>query len=362
MAKSTFRANYGVALRRNVATPDPDVNFDTTAGGNVRVNVSVATTVNTFFIRVLPQWHTMRIADDAQAVRANAIITLVLDRSGSMDPGCNLSSADCSRGGLYLPSAVRNFIQRFDNNLDQVALESFASTATNNVVMGRSFKNAVIQNSTLTWCGGTFAYGGLTNGFAINSGVTVPNGQTALKVVVFFTDGMANMIQDRLSCPDGTSKPWVFGGYSSGSEVAFFATNSPITCAQQACPDYTLSGGQPSGCPNVPARCSGSTFPSILGGTKTITQANVVMEATNRCIAVANQMRASGMIVYAIGLDVTGLGTPQKNFLNDLANDPSSSKFNRNLPAGIAFTLGNGSDLQGAFQQVAADILLRLIE
>ena len=75
-------------------------------------------------------------------------------------------------------------------------------------------------------------------------------------------------------------------------------------------------------------------------------------------------MRLVSNIVFAVGLDRTsgGLDPAQKSYLRQIANDPDSPTFNNQLPVGAAYLVGNGSDLAGAFDQVAADILLRLIE
>jgi hypothetical protein len=87
---------------------------------------------------------------------------------------------------------------------------------------------------------------------------------------------------------------------------------------------------------------------------------NIIQESTNRCIQVANQMRAAGMYVYCIGLNVGGVGALDADFLQQVANDPQSPTYNRNLPVGQALTTGNGSELNQLFQQIAGDILLRL--
>lgn len=343
MAASTFKANYGRPAR-DTASVTPVVTIGTSASGNPQVTVTGTTQINTFFLRILPQWKTMRVSETAQATRARLIMTLVLDRSGSMDP-----DDGTTKGGKFLPKAVVDFINLFDDSVDQAAVVTFSSTSRTNVAMVRPFKAPVttVANNML-WAGGTFSHGGLSNAFAINNGIAVPSGQDAIKVVVFFTDGKANMIQTKLSCP-GANQAWNIGGRDDPKqEVAFF---NPAAA-------YTKDAQETEKC-DTPECCDNQNFPSINGTNKKITTANLLVEADLRCVEVANAMRASGMYVFAIGLSNGNLDE-QKTFLRDVANDPDSTSFNPKLPVGTALVTGNGAQVPQLFQQVAADILLRL--
>ena len=71
------------------------------------------------------------------------------------------------------------------------------------------------------------------------------------------------------------------------------------------------------------------------------------------------------MYVYCVGLTASA-APPNPVFLQEVANDPVLQQtdpgvFNPNLPQGQAVTSGNGADLNQLFQQIAGDILLRLI-
>ncbi len=46
---------------------------------------TASTSINTYFIRMIPQWRTLTVGDTAIASRAPVVMTLVLDRTGSMD-------------------------------------------------------------------------------------------------------------------------------------------------------------------------------------------------------------------------------------------------------------------------------------
>jgi hypothetical protein len=336
--------------------------FGPDSAGNNVVTAQATATIRTFFIRVLPQWATMNVSDTAVATRARLVMTLVLDRSGSMDPTC--SGSDCSGGGQYLPNAVQNFINVFDDNSDKAAVVTFASSVSNDVVMAQPFKTKVTTAVNYIavhdlWAGGTFAHGGLTNALAINNSVVIPANQNAIKAVVFFTDGMADMVQGTASCPTGTPRPWNFGGrLGSDAAVSFFPTNAPVT-------DQTTETCSTLGGPRVPVCCNGNSdkFLSIDGTSKPYKYNNNVMaESTNRCLQVADQMRAAGMYVYCVGLDANAIGPSFVDFLQRVANDEHSPTFDHNKPIGIAEVVGNGSDLNDVFQEIASAILLRLTQ
>ena len=70
------------------------------------MNVSATTTINTFFARILPSLQTLTVSDTAQSTRANVMMTLVLDHSGSMNK---------NGGAQALPPAVIDFLSYFSD-------------------------------------------------------------------------------------------------------------------------------------------------------------------------------------------------------------------------------------------------------
>ncbi len=219
VAQSAFAMNYGTLnTSRDVDDPKVDVQIFNNQTGNESVHVTATVSINTFFIRVLPQWSTLQVASDAEAARANVIMTLVLDTSGSM--GRPYPSG--SGGGQYLPGAVTAFINNFDDTHDQAAMVTF-STIPKNVFFGGSsakpqptqpFRDAITQDvNAFTWAGYTFSQGGLANALAIENNAAIPTGESVVKVVVFCTDGLANIIQDTFDCPPSTTMN--YGGKDS---------------------------------------------------------------------------------------------------------------------------------------------------
>ena len=205
IARSAFNVNYGLS-GRDTRPPAVNVNFSADANNNTQLNVNATATINTFFIRILPQWKTMKVSSNAQATRAKLIMSLVLDSSGSMNK---------NGGGNTLPNAVSNFIDFFDDLNDRVAMVTFSSNSKVPVSMRTNFKTPVKQAANGmkgNFNGGTFSQSGLANGQAQNDSVAVTPGDNVVKVAVFFTDGWANMNQDSLKCSGTSTKSVIYGG------------------------------------------------------------------------------------------------------------------------------------------------------
>src|ERR1035438_9386195 len=104
-------------------------------------------------------------------------------------------------------------------------------------------------------------------------------------------------------------------------------------------------------------------FTSAIDGTiKSFTRAHVTADAQYRPLATANALLTEGTYIYSVGLATN----VDKAFLQQIANDPSSSTYNPNLPAGMAMFAPNcpsstcTAEMQQIFQTIAAPILLPL--
>ncbi len=338
-ARAAFFANYGTSGRDVPPGPTVTVTFSTVNNNNV-VDVSATDTINTYFIRVLPVWKTLAVGSSAEATRADVIMGLVLDRSGSMgcDPPCG------SGGGAALPGAVSSFINNFDDTIDKACMSSFASTATTNVPMQQPFKSAISAAApgTAQDNGRTFSEGGLMIGFNLVNNTPVTTGEKVVKVIVFFTDGFANTFETNLSCRTapinlGQSDPPFGGSFTAGAPWSYEFIDPS-------------GGSDPS--------CSDTTFPSIAGGNLTISQnnQNIWNEGQRHALAVANQIRGANILIYSIGLG----GGLNQDFLRNIANDPAGSLYNTNQISGEAEFAPDASQLAAIFNQIATKILLRL--
>ncbi len=362
LAINSFNGNYRQsALDTN--PPTIAVSFSTDAYGQTLVNVSATATIRTFLMRMLPNFQTFSVSDSAQATRGKLVMSVVLDRSGSMTS---------NGGSTALPPAVTTFINYFDNNNDEVAMISFASNATVDVAIGYQFITPItnaVNTMKSNFSGGTFGPGGITYAQAQNDSVTVPSGQNVVKVMVYFTDGYVNTIQQSLSC-NGTQTLYNFGGYDSGSSVGFF---NPTTGVQSYMYDGSSKWYSCDASGNCNTQISNSClkndpgFTSAIDGTtKSFTRVNVTADAKYRALQTATAMRTEnpGMYIYSIGL---GTSVDQA-FLQQIANDPASSTYNLNQPVGQAVFASNcpssqcSTQLQQVFQTIAAKILLRLTQ
>ena len=220
---------------------------------------------------------------------------------------------------------------------------SFASYSRVDVTMRTSWKTPMTNAiNSMVFSGATFSVGGINDGFTqIKNGVS-NNQQYVVKVAVFFTDGLANTIQQNLNCtPTATLN---FGGYDNGSYVGFFDPGN----GTQYC---TSVNGAPPTC------CAATTYSSPSTGQQLAFQrTNVTPDAEYEAVQVANQMRAQGITVYSIGLG----NLINKTFLQQVANDPQSPTFDSSQPVGEADFAPQASDLDAVFQTIASKILLRL--
>jgi Flp pilus assembly protein TadG len=350
LATNSFNANYR-ATSLDANPPALSINFSTDANGQTFVSVNATATIKTQFMALLPAFRTLPVSDSAQATRGKLVMSLILDRSGSMQT---------NGGASALPPATGTFVNYFDNTTDEVAMVSFASNATVDVAIGTNFITPITNAANALsghFTGGTFGPGGLTLAKSQNESVPVIPGQNVVKVAVYFTDGYVNVVQDNLSC-NGTMTLYNYGGYDSGNTVAFFDPSSGTSLAT-----YNSSSRTWSPSSFCLKNLAGFTS-QIDGTTKTFTRSNVTADARYRALQTANAMRAEGMYIYAIGLG-TSVDTA---FLQQIANDPASSSYNAAQPVGMAVFVPNcpsstcSSDLQQVFQTIAAQILLRLTQ
>jgi Flp pilus assembly protein TadG len=344
IASNAFTANYGTS-GRDKAPPKLTINFGT-VNGNTVIDVNATVSINTFFIRVMPaiggaNWSTLSVGESAEATRANLIMSLVLDVSGSMG----------TDGGIAgLKTAVPNFVNQFDDSNDQVAMVTFSCGATTPVPMTHPFKStintAVKGLSGISW---TCAERGLTNGLVQNQNTPITPGENVIKVVVFFTDGLANT--------------WYWPGFNCGPRDM-----GPDGSTSELYDPNALNSSTGSGC-IMPA-----TIPSIGGGTVTTSykcgtgnhgDGSMYSEAELRAERIAFLARSSSNIVYAIGfssgyMECPPRASPNIAFLKDIANTTDSDTYNPNQLSGDVAIGSSAADLNDLFQTIASKILLRL--
>jgi hypothetical protein len=337
--------------------------------GNTLLNISASTKIQPYFLGLLPAFNTVATASSAESKYARVEMSLVIDRSGSMSTNAPNQT---------LPAAVIGFVDLFDNVNDSVAMVSFSDYATVDVPFNEvahpgvsgNFQTAITTSINSIDHGSPPLDGGYNGGTFSDGGILLANTEEKINlgltgnivhVVLFFTDGNANEIQNSLLCSGGSdqlknakSVLWNFGGYDSAPDVGF---NVPANGNQQC--DQ-----------NGRTICCSATFPAASQGGRqvAINWANVDQEAAYRVIADANAMRSATppTIVYAVGLQGPG-GSADKSTLCQIANDPSSAcapyfTYNPNTPKGEMVMAQDSTELFAAFQQIASDIRLRLLQ
>ena len=352
----------------------PAITYPTDQYGNQQVKVVATANVNTLFIGLLPRYKTIPVSAQATATRANLIMSIVLDRSGSMSS---------NNGGTALQSAVPTFVGDFNDSTDRVGMVSFASNAAVNVPIGYNFKTSITSSvGAMKFSGGTFGTGAGTGSLQSSTmgpplslaqtqvdSVSTNPGENIVKVVVYFTDGLMNTIQDTFNCPSSTLLN--YGGYDSGSTVDIFDPNAGTDWGS-----YSSTTGLPYDANAHICKDSNqvkvTTFPSQQSGTqKSFSQSNVTAEAKYRAIQTAIAMRTESptpVFIFTIGLG-SGVSSSTQAFLAQLANDPSyTSTYIPGQPAGLFFYIPNCPSstctvaVQKAFQTIAAKVMLRLTQ
>jgi Flp pilus assembly protein TadG len=365
-----FNANFG---------PNPPMpTFTWTVGSATQptsLTVTATATVNTYFMKYLPQFATWNLGDTATATRSNLVMSIILDRSGSMNG---------NGGGAALKAAVPNFVADFVDGTDHIAMVSFASNASVDVPLTTNFATPITNAvKALNFSGGTFGTGAGTNAYSTTDGPPLSMADTQnnsvsyvqeTKVVVYFTDGLMNTIQDTFNCTNNPPGPTLYnyGGYdppstgvaalvpSNGTQWPDIPTNGP--------PPYGTGGGT----------CNGVTsfFSQQYNTGESFTRDHVTAETQWRAIYTANAMRSETPVAtyfYVIGLGHQVSGSiPTEAFLATLANDPNGPSnypgavYNSRLPAGLFLIVPDcpspacTTELNTAFQTIAAKILLRL--
>jgi len=348
LATDAFNANFGAH------PPTPSITFPTDSAGDLQVKVTATATVNTLFMKIVPAFATVNVSDTAVATRGMLAMSLVLDNSQSM-------SSD--GGASALPPAVTAFVDDFNNTADEVAMIHFSTLATLDYAIATHFQAPITtavkalnfdsnqpEDSTTSPLGLAMA--------KVQEDSVIPKtGQNVIKVVVFFTDGLANAIQQSLLC-GGKATTVEFGGIdSSGNSLYFFDSTGSYLGT------YSGTGGSNPYCNGV------TTFTSSIppGNRKNINQPNVTADSIYDAEQSASAMRAEGIYIYSIGLG-GGIDTTTKTFLQTVANDPGGPNFDSSQPAGLFFNVPNcpsttcTASLNAAFQTIASKVLLRLTQ
>jgi Mg-chelatase subunit ChlD len=323
-----------IAAANNVVDGQNGVSLSVGFGSNAQGEQTVAlTATQTMPTTLMAMVGPPDITVQSQAVSAvpPVDLVLVLDQSGS------LGSANAFDD---LQQAAIIFKDNFDDALDQMGLVSFQIRGTSRFMLSQPFRNAVeTEILNMQSAGDTNAGEGLR--LALEQMQNGPVRQRSVKVIVFFTDGRPTAMrgvfggQDRMMAVYTTQNNGRMRGYFDNPD------NLPAD-----------SPASPSGCQNFLTCFSTWTEPTIRA------------QARQNGIDQANLIRSAGIWIYSIGLGNSNAGNPllvpDMPYLRQLANengiaDPSQ-------PQGKAYFAPTPAELNTVFQQVAADIMVRLAQ
>src|SRR5579863_246789 len=359
VATDAFNANVQVLGTYSTA---PTFSFSTNvdAAGNTTATITGTVYFKPLFLRIIPGFPaSVPIVVTGSATRQPLYMAVVLDQSTSMN---------YNGGAAALPSAVTNFVNQFDDSQDHVSVVSFSTVNTVGVQMSNSppFKSKIRSYvNSMPFNGYTFSQTGLDNGLSQINSVSLP--ANAAKVMVFFTDGWPNMIQDGLNCQQGSNVRTTvnFSECDAGDDALGICRNPyPLTI-------FSTTGGS-----NV-SPCSSSYNPAkswmsfyshqsnsyVTIGATNQSQSLISNESFYRAEASATTALNQSVQIYSIGMGSAITTQPQaQQFLQEVANDPSSPTFNASLPQGEALFAPTAAQLNGVFQQIASKVLLRLLQ
>jgi len=342
LARDMFDANYRPGPA-GTADTSVEVTFTTGSGGAPAIEVRTQATIHPVFLQIIPGMSEIQVHSVAQAQRAKLGLSLVLDRSGSMQT---------NQGCLALPPAVDTFIGYFDDSIDHASLTTYASNARVDVPLSQPFKAAIrdaVPRECATEYGGyTFFDGGLALAATQYPTSGSPTGGAFVKVIVIFTDGLANTFQDTFSCPQ--TRTFNVSSGDGGNTVHLL---EPSTGAG-VCSSNPSNGGP------LPCCSALTSFPAVFGGVRYATGplagAHVRLEARDRALDRARALRAGGAVIYTIGLG----SNVDQDFLRRVANDPAGPQFDPSQPAGAFAHAPTAAQLQGVFETIAKKILVRI--
>ena len=144
------------------------------AAGTTCVRIAADGAIPTSYIRLLG-FDTLKVSASGTAQRTPIVMSLVLDKSGSMN---------FNGGAAALPPAVINFTNHFAVGIDHLSEISFSSIASVDVSMTTSFESPITDSvERMKFAGATFAQAGLQDGFDQILKNSIPD---SIRIVVFF--------------------------------------------------------------------------------------------------------------------------------------------------------------------------------
>jgi Flp pilus assembly protein TadG len=403
-AQSFFSANfptgYWKTTNLSVSTTVAQTAYKTRT-----VTMQASATVPLTFMRLLGQTGST-VAAQGQTSRRDVVMIVVIDRSSSMS-----DAGVCAT----MIAAAQNFAGYFANGRDTIGLVTFMDGY--NLTYAPTVNFASNTPSLSTVLGGIKCYGDTGTAGALNQAYTqlqAVNLPGALNLIVFFTDGHPNGIAANFpvktkvdtrydysstsrsvstpasGCTSTTTmqgeiaewsgEPAPSTGYTEGlfavTSSSATTTSEQVAAGLSGCGMSSDQSKMRRDIAYVPATdlynnattgyqsfAAGDLYPSgnpYAGQIRVDTPTAVVTASVNAADNQASTIRNDASlapVIYAIGLGGTSAEPIDATFMERIANDPRSPVYNSAKPAGEYIYSPTATDLGGAFQQVASEIL-----
>lgn len=358
-------------LQTNNLTYDPPTIVDN-GDGTRTISVLGRVSSPTFFMRLLG-WNYVPVTALGQSLRRDVVLTLVLDRSGSMNraPGSNPGPTAFDD----LQAASLEFLDFFDDSRDRLGLVVFGTAVNLDFAPSTGFKSSIASliNTHVSDNSGTNSPDALWAAYSSLSAVASP---TALNVIVFFTDGVATSFSANFNVTGGACSGSVKSGTiqtqsipSANDARGLFVSEAgppPVPADQQIYVTGCGFNGEVSGIiPVIPTEDIHGTsvfgprnIPFQSGVNITMRGLNIKPVADNLSVNTAARARLDPAVqatVYVIGLG--GSEYPaDHDLLRMIANDPGSSLYSNSEPTGLYVYAPDSSQLRAAFRRVASQV------
>lgn len=327
----------------------------------------------TFFMRLLG-WNNVPVSALGQSVRRDVILTLVLDRSGSMNRAPGSSPGPTAFDDLK--AASLEFLNFFDNTRDQLGLVVFGTSTRLDFPPSTNFKSSIssLINAHVADNGGTSAPDALWTAYSALAAAANP---TALNVIVFFTDGVATGFSADFTVDKGLCAGSVVNGVAqtfsqpnndAAKGLLVYAADPPPVVGDEL--NYQSACGWNDADLNSridlipPTDTHGTSvmgpriIPFMSGGSVTMRGRNIKAVADNLSVNTAARARRDPDVeatIYTIGLG-GGAYPADEELLRMIANDPASVAYNSSEPQGLYVYAPDASQLRNAFRRVASQV------
>lgn len=327
----------------------------------------------TFFMRLLG-WNNVPVSALGQSVRRDVILTLVLDRSGSMNRAPGSSPGPTAFDDLK--AASLEFLNFFDNTRDQLGLVVFGTSTRLDFPPSTNFKSSIssLINAHVADNSGTNAPDALWTAYSALAAAANP---TALNVIVFFTDGVATGFSADFTVDKGLCAGSVVNGVvqtfsqpnnDAAKGLLVYAADPPPVVGDEL--NYQSACGWNAADLNSridlipPTDTHGTSvigpriIPFMSGGSVTMRGRNIKAVADNLSVNTAARARRDPDVeatIYTIGLG-GGAYPADEELLRMIANDPASVAYNSSEPQGLYVYAPDASQLRNAFRRVASQV------